>query len=223
MHSKIKDYLKKDPLAKKNQVVPVVSMSGDFKLSERVSFNNSSGRGRMRSLLIGIDYNGELLGGGHEDVNKMKEFIESQGYSLEEEYCKTLLDDRKRQHPCKQRILDAFKWLVDGATKGDSLFFYYSGHGGQVTDDNGDEEDGKDEAMMPAKCKEGHQGCKGRKNELLIDDEIFEKLVCAVPEGVTLTAIVDSCHSGTVLDLPYSKTAKDAESAALMIARDMAG
>lgn len=32
---------------------------------------------------------------------------------------------------------------------GDSLFFHYSGHGGQQKDTNGDEESGMDDTLVP--------------------------------------------------------------------------
>ena len=35
------------------------------------------------------------------------------------------------------------------------------------------------------------------------DDALWKKLVNMVPEGVRLTAIMDCCHSGTGLDLPF--------------------
>ncbi|ORX34089.1 peptidase C14, partial [Piromyces finnis] len=38
----------------------------------------------------------------------------------------------------------------------------------------------------------------------ILDDEIYENLVTPLPKGCRLTAIFDSCHSGTVMDLPYT-------------------
>jgi metacaspase-1 len=37
----------------------------------------------------------------------------------------------------------------------------------------------------------------------LTDDEMHRIMVTPLPGGVRLTAIFDSCHSGTALDLPY--------------------
>jgi hypothetical protein len=35
------------------------------------------------------------------------------------------------------------------------------------------------------------------------DDDLYTNLVCALGSGVTLVALMDCCHSATVLDLPY--------------------
>ena len=35
------------------------------------------------------------------------------------------------------------------------------------------------------------------------DDELFEKFIVPMKAGVTVTCLMDCCHSGTVLDLPY--------------------
>ena len=41
------------------------------------------------------------------------------------------------------------EWLPSVSKPGDTVVIYYSGHGGQVTDDNGDETDGEDEFLVP--------------------------------------------------------------------------
>ncbi|MDZ4820340.1 MAG: DUF4384 domain-containing protein [Planctomycetota bacterium] len=40
------------------------------------------------------------------------------------------------------------KWLPSVSRPGDTVFIMYCGHGGQMSDDNGDESDGKDEYLM---------------------------------------------------------------------------
>ncbi|GBG58987.1 hypothetical protein CBR_g24336 [Chara braunii] len=77
---------------------------------------------------------------------------------------------------------------------GDCLVFYYSGHGIQVKDLDGDELDGYDEALVPVDFE---------KSGVMLDDEINQLIVRPLIKGVRLHAIIDACHSGTMLDLPY--------------------
>ena len=44
----------------------------------------------------------------------------------------------------------------------------------------------------------------------IVDDEIFEILVKPMAKGVKMTCIIDSCHSGTAMDLPFTYTYDDA-------------
>jgi hypothetical protein len=67
---------------------------------------------------------------------------------------------------------------------GDLFLLTYSGHGGQVPDVNGDEEDKKDET-----------GCL--YDGQLIDDELYFEL-SKFGAGVRILVLSDSCHSGTV-------------------------
>jgi hypothetical protein len=69
------------------------------------------------------------------------------------------------------------------------------GHGGRVPDDNNEEEDGYDETLIPVDYQSAGQ---------IRDDAIFAELVGRMPEGSTLTCLMDCCHSGSVLDLPYT-------------------
>ncbi|CCX04421.1 Similar to Metacaspase-1; acc. no. O74477 [Pyronema omphalodes CBS 100304] len=55
--------------------------------------------------------------------------------------------------PTRKNILSAMKWLVDDAQPNDSLFLFYSGHGSQVIDRDGDQVHGKDEAICPLDTK----------------------------------------------------------------------
>lgn len=69
-----------------------------------------------------------------------------------------------------------------------------TGHGGQTKDLDGDEDDGYDEVIYPVDFRQtGH----------ITDDEMHRIMVQPLQAGVRLTAIFDSCHSGTALDLPY--------------------
>ena len=184
--------------------VPQLSASKDMSLSTPFTIKKS-GQGRTKALFIGINYVGHNPGelrGCHNDVEKMKRFVIKQGY--DESSMKVLMDDGKSTPPTKQEILTALKWLVQGAKDGDSLFFHYSGHGTQVPDLNGDEKDGKDEAMVPLDYQK-FPGAQG----MIIDDDLLKELVVPLPEGVLLTAVMDCCHSGSILDLPYEFTASD--------------
>jgi hypothetical protein len=57
------------------------------------------------------------------------------------------------------------------------------------------EEDGYDETICPFDFD---------KAGMIVDDEIFDRLVAPLPSGVKLTAVLDCCHSGTGLDLPFT-------------------
>lgn len=87
--------------------------------------------------------------------------------------------------------------MVEGASSGDSLFFEYSGHGGTAKDTTGDEIDMQDETICPEDYQEAGQ---------ITDDEMNQVMVQPLPAGCHLTCIFDSCHSGSVLDLPFTYT-----------------
>jgi hypothetical protein len=43
----------------------------------------------------------------------------------------------------------------------------------------------------------------------IVDDDLNRALVRPLQTGVTLHAVIDACHSGTALDLPYRTTTKN--------------
>jgi len=155
-------------------------------------------RGKRRALLIGINYTGskQELRGCVNDVKNLKAFLVTRHFRDTPEFMRTLTDDQTNAdlRPTKANLLKGFDWLVNGAEAGDHLFFHYSGHGSQVKDTSGDEEDGFDETLVPVDYASAGQ---------IVDDIIHDKLVAPLKKGVRLTAIFDCCHSGTVLDLPF--------------------
>ncbi|PON55906.1 Caspase-like domain containing protein, partial [Parasponia andersonii] len=103
-------------------------------------------------------------------------------------------EPEKEFHPTKKNIENSLKWLVEGCQLGDSLVFY-SGHGLRQPDFKNDEVDGFDEIIWPVDFME--QG-------MIFHNEINVTIVWPLVEGVILHAIVDACHSGTILDLQFA-------------------
>ncbi|KAJ3472160.1 hypothetical protein NLG97_g11234 [Lecanicillium saksenae] len=166
------------------------------------TFQYSNCTGRRKALLIGINYFGQKgeLRGCINDVTNVSRFLnERHGYKWEDMVI--LTDDQQdpRKIPTKQNMQKAMDWLVANAQPNDALFFHYSGHGGQTEDLDGDEDDGFDEVIYPVDYQRaGH----------IVDDEIHYRVVRPLKPGVRLTAIFDSCHSATAMDLPYVYSTK---------------
>lgn len=156
----------------------------------------------VKGLLVGINYRGtsNALGGCINDVLMVKDLLLKTYPTAKLE----LLTDDTYEKPTRNNILKKLTNLVDEAIAGDILIFHYSGHGSQVKDLHGDEEDGYDETICPIDFMQPrvitYKGKKYRVDSQIIDDEINEILV-KVPRNVKLLMLSDSCHSGTIGDL----------------------
>jgi hypothetical protein len=84
----------------------------------------------------------------------------------------------------RARTLDGIRKAARDLNAGDLFFLSYSGHGGQVDDVSGEEDDKLDETW----CLFDGQ---------LIDDELYLEL-SKFRKGVRILVLSDSCHSGTV-------------------------
>lgn len=146
-----------------------------------------------RALVIGIgehlDRNWAKIN-GDKDVPYVQQMLHDAGYRD----VRTLVNSQAT----KSGIVAAFRQLSSQCTVGDMVYIHFSGHGQLVTDVNGDEEDGWDEAWIPYDafkkyCKED----KGEKH--LVDDEINVLLTAIknkIGEQGKLLVVVDACHSG---------------------------
>ncbi|XP_076945821.1 metacaspase-1-like [Bidens hawaiensis] len=153
--------------------------------------------GRKRAVLCGITYNNHIkkLEASVHNVRSMQRLLVNK-LRFPNASIRVLTEEESDSNsiPTKGNIQAALEWLVQGCQPGDSLFFYYAGHATRIPDKDGDEVDGYDEALCPLDYK--HAGA-------ILDDDINATIVAPLPHGVTLHSVVDTCFSGTVLDLPF--------------------
>lgn len=97
-------------------------------------------------------------------------------------------------------ILNAIRdKLINKVKPGDIALFHYSGHGQQMEDDNNDEPDGYDEALVPYDAPADYDP-KVKFTKHLRDDDLglaMKKLREALGPNGNLLIILDACHSGT--------------------------
>ncbi|XP_030962265.1 metacaspase-1-like [Quercus lobata] len=153
--------------------------------------------GRKKAVIVGISYrySRHELKGCINDAKCMKYLLINK-FQFPPESILMLTEEETDPYriPTKYNMRMALYWLVQGCQPGDSLVFHYSGHGSRQRNYNGDEVDGYDETLCPLDFET--QG-------MIVDDEINATIVRPLPIGVKLHAIIDACHSGTVLDLPF--------------------
>ena len=147
-----------------------------------------------KALLVGCTYPGSPspLPGCIHDIKRIAQRLHT-NYQV-----KMLADDQTDPYliPTRQGIMNGLAWLVQGmqVNDGTTVFFHFSGHGSQEPDENGDEVDGMDETIVPTDYKTAG---------MITDDEIQDEFLRKVPVGNRVLSIMDCCHSGTVMDLPY--------------------
>jgi hypothetical protein len=92
----------------------------------------------------------------------------------------------------REAMIDGLKGLVDGSSEGDVLVFTNSSHGSYIADESGDEET-YDEVLCPYDTNV----------EVLSDDDL-RGILGQLPQGVSMTIILDSCHSGSGTRAPIN-------------------
>jgi hypothetical protein len=109
------------------------------------------------------------------DANDMEKLADARGFKTHK-----LLTKAATAEALTSALEDAASTLESG----DIVLVSYSGHGGQVPDANGDEQDRMDETWV-------------LYDRQLVDDELYSLLGTMKP-GVRVAIFSDSCHSGTV-------------------------
>jgi hypothetical protein len=150
-----------------------------------------------RALIIAIGDYPDSLGWGKisstNDVQLIKKALEGQGFK--EQYI-TIITDRQAT---KTGIVNAMNSLIRSAARGDIIVVHYSGHGQQISDDNGDEIDKLDETIVcwdaPAYYRSGYTGEKHLRDDEF--GELLTSLRLKVGSDGQVLVFMDSCHSGT--------------------------
>ena len=100
----------------------------------------------------------------------------------------------------KAGIVAGLRTLTAQARTNDIVVFHFSGHGQQIADDNGDEADGFDEAIVPTDAHKTYVAGRYEGQRHLRDDELGSLLreLCQKlgPQGQVLV-LLDACYSGT--------------------------
>ena len=87
-------------------------------------------------------------------------------------------------------IVRALTAQITAAKPGDTLLFFYSGHGSQAKDRLRLQPDGKNSTIVPADSR------GGTVNDIL-DTDLDRLIAAANARGVNVVTLFDSCHSGT--------------------------
>ncbi|NUM37297.1 MAG: caspase family protein [Candidatus Brocadiae bacterium] len=145
------------------------------------------------ALLIGIDIYPNMpqenLQGCKNDVFLIKNILMSR-FSVPESNIHILTDEKAT----RSGILESWDILlkkVQTHGPGARVLLFFSGHGSQKKDEEGDEEDGKDETIVPSDSTFD----EGKAD--ILDDEIEKYLEQLQKAKAYTTVIWDCCHSGT--------------------------
>ena len=148
---------------------------------------------RGRALLIGIDQypNFEAsyqLFGAAADAEVMAHWlVVTLGFDRRD------IELLQNHEAGRSAVLQSMEALRQRARPGDRLVFFFSGHGSQMTDREGDEGDGLDETLVPH-----DSGRTPAQNRDITDDEIHAWAATVLEITPHLLLIFDCCHSGTL-------------------------
>ena len=151
-----------------------------------------------RAIVIGIGEYPDVDYGWHA-INGDNDIELTQTLLLNNGFTNNNICTLRNEQATYTGIIYALKQLIHQSGQGDIVYIHFSGHGQQITDLNGDEEDGYDESWIPYDAlQEPTSSYNGERH--LIDDELNFYL-CQIYQKIgssgRLIVVSDACHSGT--------------------------
>ena len=144
------------------------------------------------ALIVGIsdyinfaDEEGGDLPGAEHDARRIRDaLVMARGFP--EANVRMLLNHEATKAAIQEGVTG---WLVDNARPGDNVVIFYAGHGSQMWDESGDEDDGLDETIAPADVL-------AESTDFDISDDEFNEWLGLLPTDNVLV-VLDNCNSGT--------------------------
>ena len=155
------------------------------------------------ALLFGLNYvnSDNKLNGCINDINNTKEML-SKHFGYIPENIKVLTDETNVKPTYNNMIKALYNLSSRTITETiDEVWISYSGHGSYVKDSDGDEDDGKDEVLVPLDYKTSG----------MIKDDFLHDIISKINKKTHVTIVIDACHSETMIDLPYRYIQKDSQ------------
>ncbi|KAJ9451709.1 Metacaspase-2 [Diplonema papillatum] len=139
-----------------------------------------------RALIVGCDYHGTQgkLKGAERILGSLRDFLRLKGFCRE---VRVLSESNPAAAPTRRNILSGLEWLVHTVLPGESLFFAFVGHGGDLS-------------LAPM-----DHDTHGIISQADLEETVLNKL----PAGSKLTIVADFCRGGSLLDLPHRLAVSD--------------
>lgn len=153
----------------------------------------TAGGAERRALVVGIgEYQSAEWSNihGDSDVPLIVRFLSERGF--------TDIGTLVNEEATKKGIIASFRAMETKCRPGDIVYVHFSGHGQQITDLDGDEDDGFDEAWIPYDAGMSYSETYKGENHLT-DDEIgywLERICRRIGSSGKLLVVADACHSG---------------------------
>lgn len=173
-------------------VIYIIKITAIFVLSSLVSIHVIAQT--KRAVVIGIgsqlDSDWNKIN-GDKDVSLVMEILHHAHFSD----ITSLVNEQATKVQIKKALLN----LAKKSSKGDIIYIHFSGHGQQMIDLNGDENDRRDESWIPYDAYK--KPCSKDMGEKHLSDDEVAVVLHSIKKRIGVTGkilvVVDACHSGT--------------------------
>lgn len=150
-----------------------------------------------RALVIGIGAypasGGWAKINGDKDVDVVEKMLLKNGWKSKD-ICRL-----RNEQATYSAICNEMEKMISIAQPGDFIYIHFSGHGQQITDRDGDEEDGYDEAWIPYDAPMQYRKGVYEGQHHITDDRLngwLHRIRKRVGKQGQIVVVADACHSG---------------------------